>query len=130
MIVLDTHVWLWWVSEPKRLSKRAAAAIEQADSIAISAISVWEVAMLNRRGRLELDRPAAQWVRTALASDERVHEVPLGSALAVRAVELEDRGLLGDPADRFIFATAELLRAELITKDRALRAFGARRSIW
>lgn len=130
MIVLDTHAWLWWVAAPKRLSKMAAAAIAEADSIGISSISAWEIAMLERRGRIALDRSAARWVSAAIASDDRVHEIPVDSAIAVRAAEMEERGMHADPADRFIFASAEFFQAALVTKDRGLRKFDAQRTIW
>lgn len=129
MIVLDTHVWLWWVAAPDRLSKRARAAIEDATEIGVSAISAWEVAMLERRGRIALDRPASRWVRAAL-TDPRVVELPLDARVAVEAASLAGDDLPGDPADRFIYATARSRGARLVTRDAALRAHDQQQTVW
>lgn len=130
VILLDTHTWLWWISEPEKLSKKASKAVDEADAIGVSAISVWEIAMLELRGRIALDRPPAKWVQAALKFDERLHEVPIGSAIGVQAARLETRGMRSDPADQIIFATAELMRADLVTKDRVLRKFDPKRTVW
>lgn len=130
MIVLDTHAWLWWVAAPERLSKRARSAIDDATDIGVSAISAWEIAMLERRRRITLDRPASRWVRAALAADPRVVELPLEASVAVAAASLSADGLPGDPADRFIYATAQSRGARLVTRDAALRAHDRRRTIW
>ena len=70
MILLDTHAWVWWLSQPDRIGQQAAAAIDEAvrrDAALVSAISVSEVAMLASRGRLRLDRPVRAWIATAEA---------------------------------------------------------------
>jgi len=67
-IFLDTHAWVWWVSEDRRLSKKAAAAIERtahADSVWVSTISIWEVAKKVEKKQLVLDRPLRQWMDQA-----------------------------------------------------------------
>ena len=56
MIVLDTHAWIWWVSEPDRLSSRAHAAITSARRVGICPISIWEISTKEAKGRLSLDR--------------------------------------------------------------------------
>ena len=98
------------------------------DEIAISAISAWEVAMLEARGRIALDRPASQWIRAALDADPRIVPAPLTASIAVRAARLD--GLPGDPADRFIYATARERGASLVTRDEALRRHDPARTIW
>lgn len=128
MIVLDTHAWLWWVAAPERLSKRARAAIDDATEIGVSAISAWEVAMLEQRGRVRLDRPAPLWVRAALTTDPRVVELAVDATVAVVAATLE--GMHGDPADRFIYATARSRGARLVTRDAELRAHDRARAVW
>ena len=130
MIVLDTHVWLWWVAAPDRLSPAAREAIDRADEIGIPAICAWEVAMLVERGRVRLDRPAARWVRAALDDDPRTTEVPLTATIAVRAAALGAEGLHGDPADRFIYATARSVNAPLVTRDAALRSHDPQHTVW
>ena len=130
MIVLDTHVWLWWVASPERLSAAAREAIDQADDLGVPAICAWEVAMLVERGRVRLDRPAARWVRAALDQDPRMTELPLTAAIAVRAAALGAEGLHGDPADRFIYATARALDALLVTRDTSLRSHDPQHTVW
>lgn len=130
MVVLDTHVWLWWLAEPTKLSAAAREAIDAADEIGVAAISAWEVAMLEDRGRIALDRPVARWVRDALTADPRITAVPLTPTLATEAAGLGGEGMHGDPADRFIYATARGRRATLITRDEALRAFDPDRTLW
>jgi PIN domain nuclease of toxin-antitoxin system len=130
MIVLDTHVWLWAISEPELLSSAAGDAIASAREVAISAISIWEVALLADRGRIRLPQSVSSWVRDALTSDTRTREIPVDGGIAVAAVALRGRGLPGDPADQVIFATAEHLGARLITKDRRLRKFAPEITLW
>lgn len=69
MILLDTHIWVWWVHHDERLSARLKAFIErheQAD-LGVSAISCWEVGKLVERGRLRLPLPTSDWLHAALA---------------------------------------------------------------
>lgn len=130
MIVLDTHVWIWWAVDRTRLSDPAREAVESADEIGVSAISAWEVAMLVDRGRIEVDRPAAAWIRRAMAADPRTIEMPLTSAIGVGAVALGADGMHADPADRFILSTAVHHGAPLVTRDAAIRAFAPDRTVW
>ncbi|HVO49911.1 MAG TPA: type II toxin-antitoxin system VapC family toxin [Thermoanaerobaculia bacterium] len=129
MILLDTHAWIWWAAEtPRRLTARARRAIAESPSIAVSAISPWEVAMLVAKGRLELDRDVLVWIRQALALP-RVTLVPLTPEIAVRSTRL-GAGFPGDPADRIIVASARELGASLVTKDQVLRRAEGVRTVW
>lgn len=129
MIVLDTHVWVWWAGDVKLLSRRARALIEEADSIGVCAISCWEVALLVGTRRLELDRDVRSWIRGALALD-RVEVLPLTTDVAVEAALLGPRAFAGDPPDRMIYATARSLASPLITKDRRIRRFDPALTVW
>jgi len=129
VIVLDTHAWLWWVSDPDRLSESVRAAIEDEDSVGVSAVSCWEVVMLAERGRIELDRDSKRWVRSALSLDG-VRSLPLGPDAAVAAGLLAREGFPGDPADGMIYATARIAGVRLATKDRALRRFDGTGTLW
>ena len=129
MIVLDTHAWVWWTSDPSKLSTRAREVADGHDEIGICSISCWEVAMLVERGRLELDREIDEWVGAAL-SQSRVRELPLTAAVAVRAAVLEREGFPPDPADRIIYATTRSEAAVMVTKDRAIRSFDGERTLW
>ena len=129
MIILDTHAWIWFVDSPEVLRGEARKAIEAAvaeRSLYISSISVWEVLMLESKGRLKFALPAENWL-------ERCEEtgvfrfVPVDNAICRTSVAL---GLHGDPADRFIAATTVYLGATLITKDRKLRASRKIHTLW
>jgi PIN domain nuclease of toxin-antitoxin system len=129
VIVLDTHVWLWWTAAPEKLSPAAREAIDSAAGIGIASISGWEIARLERRGRIALDRDVAAWVKQALAQP-RVSELPLTADVAVAAALLDAERFPGDPADRFIHATARAARAPLVTRDERLRAAEPVGTIW
>jgi PIN domain nuclease of toxin-antitoxin system len=129
VIVLDTHVWLWWLAAPERLSRAARDAIEQTPRIGVSTLSAWEVAMLAVRGRISLDRDVSLWVRQALA-DERIESLAPDADVAVAAGLLDVRSFPGDPVDRLIYATARSTGATLVTRDTAIRAFDSTSTIW
>jgi PIN domain nuclease of toxin-antitoxin system len=125
VIVLDTHAWIWWKSEPRLLSRRARTAIETADRIGISALSCYEVGRLVARGRLFVARSLRSWIAQALTGVEPIAVTP---EVALAAAMLDD--LPGDPVDRILYATAVDADAQLVTKDEALRRFDRARTIW
>jgi PIN domain nuclease of toxin-antitoxin system len=120
VIVLDTHVLIWFAEDVPDLGKRAAAVADEAlrsDELAVSAISFWEIAMLARKGRLELaDAPAA--VRRKVLG-QGIREIAIDGAIGIGAAQLS--GFHGDPADRIIVATALANDATLLTADRPIR---------
>ena len=118
MILLDTHVLLWYRMGDRRLGRRARRTVERALSrrrAAVSAASFWEVALLVSRGRIDLLVDPEAWRRTLLA--QGLLEIPVNGIIAVRAGMLA--GLRGDPADRLIVATA-LEGHQLRTADRRI----------
>lgn len=122
MIVLDTHVLVWARADERRLGRKARALIERewaSGQVAVCAISFWEAALLQVRGRLEL--PAAADVWRADLLDDGLLELAVGGEAAVRAVGLG--GLPSDPADRLIIATALQHGAALVTADERLLAW-------
>ncbi len=129
VIVLDTHAWLWWLDDPARLSQSAHRAIDGATAIGISTLSAMEVAMLAERGRISLDRDVSVWVRQALALP-RVEALAPTADVAVAAALLARDEFPGDPVDRIIYATARAARAQLVTRDRAIRAFDEQIAVW
>ena len=129
MIVLDTHVWIWWVSEPEKLSAEAKSAIEYAESGGICPISCWEISTKVAQGKLELDREVGLWVRHALARPA-LQLLDLTADIAVMAGQLGLAGFHGDPADRLIAATALCHGTQLVTKDQMIRDFPGVQTIW
>jgi PIN domain nuclease of toxin-antitoxin system len=128
VIVLDTHAWIWWVSDPARLGAKARKEVDRSRTIGIPAVCCLEVAVLAARGRIRLDRPTLEWIHDTLALP-RVELLALTPAVAVKAAEFPAM-FPGDPADRLIAATAVLESAALATKDARIRGFAGVRTIW
>lgn len=132
MIALDTHALVWWVADPKRIPPKARrlidGAIKASEPIAVSSISVWEIAMLVARGRLELTIDTETWIASVQALPFLTF-FPVDNAIALRAVHLTAFPHR-DPADRMIVATALGLNATLITADKRLRAYRPLQTTW
>jgi len=117
-LLLDTHIWLWSLLEPERLTPRVATALEAADTeLWLSPISIWETLMLADKDRIALEPSPLAWTREQIArlpfrQAAVTHEV----ALQTSHVDLAHR----DPADRFIVATAQVYELTLVTADRRL----------
>ena len=123
MILLDTHIWIWWVQGDPRLAEVQRDAIEREEGgvIGVSAISCWEVALLHARDRLELPVAVQTWMRLALAYPG-VRPLDLTPEVAVAATHLPG-ALHRDPADRFLVATALHYGCPLVTSDQLLLAY-------
>lgn len=115
MIILDTHAWIWWVNESAKLTPKAKLAIEEADSIGISAISCWEVSMLVAKERIGFSMDVQVWIELALQRP-RARLLPITPEIAVLSTRLPG-SFHGDPSDRLIVATSLVHKAILITKD-------------
>ncbi|MGH8991196.1 MAG: type II toxin-antitoxin system VapC family toxin [Acidimicrobiia bacterium] len=117
-LLLDTHIWLWGLLSPQRLSRKVAAALEDPENeLWLSSISAWEAMILAERGRIELDSPPADWVALQLS------RVPMRDAPVTRDVAIRSRTVAlahDDPADRFIAATAAAHSLTLVTADERL----------
>ncbi|HET7572455.1 MAG TPA: type II toxin-antitoxin system VapC family toxin [Gaiellaceae bacterium] len=116
-LVLDTHVLLWWTSDPRQLSRPAVKALRAADEPTVAAVTWHELAWLAERGRFVLDRPLRSWLEELGA---HVLTAPLTPAVAATAAALP-ASFPSDPADRLIYATAIETGSRLVTKDRRLR---------
>ena len=115
-VLFDTHALVWLMEDAPSLGHRSAGLADElrvTDELLVSAISFWELGLLQNRGRVALDRPVRAWRRSVL--DYGVIEIPLSGAAGILATELE--GLPGDPADRMIVATALEEGATLVTAD-------------
>lgn len=117
-LLLDTHVWIWSVGKPNRISPTAREALSKpANILALSPVSVWEAVLLAEKGRVGLAPDPWNWIRTALAS-RPLKEVPLTHEVALRSRSV--RLPHDDPADRFIAATAMVHGLTLVTADTSL----------
>jgi PIN domain nuclease of toxin-antitoxin system len=117
-VLLDTHVVHWWSAEPDRLSRAATAAVEEADELAVSGITWFELAWLAAHERVALTVPIRAWLDELAAEVRTVGVTP---AIADSAVSLPS-SFPGDPADRLIYATAVENGWRMVTKDRRLRS--------
>jgi PIN domain nuclease of toxin-antitoxin system len=123
VIVLDTHVWVWWVHGAAQLPPAYQAYItaNEPQGLGVSAISCWEVVKLVERGRLSLPVPVGQWLNQAL-SYPGVRLLPLSPEIAVESTHLPGT-FHRDPADQIIVATARIYNCPLVTMDQSIRAY-------
>jgi PIN domain nuclease of toxin-antitoxin system len=129
LILLDTHALIWMALEPQRLSHAAVDAIRQnrgPNGLCISAITIWEMALLVRRGRIQVSGSLESFVYDTVA---RVLVRPISSAISVAAVSFPDE-IPKDPADRLIAATSIVEAFPLVTADEKLRQSGLLQTIW
>lgn len=124
-LLLDTHYWIWHqLGDQEQVPDEVRKSIESAASdgrLLLSAISVWELGMLESKGRIRLLSPCGQWVKEALAMPG-LTLAPLTWEIAIDSSRLPEP-FHGDPADRIIVATARRMRATLATRDEKLVAY-------
>jgi PIN domain nuclease of toxin-antitoxin system len=117
-LLLDTHIWLWSLSDPAKLGKRVRTALTGAgNELWLSPISVWELLVLAERGRIKLDEEPRRWVT------EAINRTPAEEAVLTFEIAIRSREIMGahaDPADRFLVATALVYDLTLATADDAL----------
>lgn len=121
-VLLDTHVWLWWLTPDTPLTRKERSALDTMASrreLCLAAISLWEAQMLHAKRRLELPLPFVDWL--AQAADTSVITVLPLDVEVVAAVTRLPPSFHGDPADRLIVATARAHALPLATRDTAIR---------
>lgn len=123
MIVLDTHIWVWWVNGSPALSsvKSQFLAAHESARFGVSIISCWEIAKLVEKGRLSLSMPVDQWIDLALACPG-IQLLPFDPIIAVASTQLPPP-FHNDPADQIIVATARALNSPLATDDSKIMAY-------
>ena len=117
-LLLDTHIWLWSALEPQRLTRRVGKALaDPANELWLSPVSVGELIVLLRKGRLTLPDDLAAWVAKTM-QDLEITEAPLTVevALAISSINFPH----GDPADHFLVASAKVFDLTLVTADERL----------
>ncbi|MGD0759800.1 MAG: type II toxin-antitoxin system VapC family toxin [Candidatus Sulfotelmatobacter sp.] len=118
-LLLDTHIWIWSKLEPARLGRRVRAELSKSDNeLWLSPVSVWEALSLMQKGRIRVDN-AFVWVESAA---EQMREAPLTQEIVRVGMALPLPH--ADPADRFLAATAKVLKLTLVTADQRLLGLG------
>jgi PIN domain nuclease of toxin-antitoxin system len=121
MILLDTHIWHWWVNQiPGKLPRNTITLIEEAETVSISAISCFEMAWLVRHGRIDLGMSFDSWFEEAQRHTD-IRILPVTAPIGIQAVALPEHHK--DPQDRIIIATALLHNANLVSFDTAFPAY-------
>jgi PIN domain nuclease of toxin-antitoxin system len=119
-LLLDTHIWIWSLAEPKRLSRRVQNELKDRNNeLWLSPVSTWEVLLLHSKGRIQLHSNLREWVTMATAY---MREAPLTHEIVTAALDLPLAHQ--DPADRFLAATAAVLGLTLVTADQRLLGLG------
>jgi PIN domain nuclease of toxin-antitoxin system len=125
-LLLDTHVWIWamdgWLGELGQVAHDEIVQAGMDGRLLISAISVWEVGMLEAKGRIRFAMEVGEWVRRALEAPG-VRLSPLTPEVAIDGSRLP-QGVHGDPADRILMATARRVGATLVTRDAKILDYG------
>lgn len=123
MIVLDTHVWLWWVHGSDRLPAKSQQRLREseAEGLGVSLISCWEIAKLIEYDRIELPNPLEEWLEQALTYPGVVL-LDLTIPIVLEATRLPGE-FHRDPADQLIVATARVHEATLATADRKILGY-------
>lgn len=115
-LLLDTHVWIWSLTAPSKLGRRAQRELTRAGrELWLSPVSTWELALLVEKGRVSIDGHLEAWLPKALS---RFHEAPVSHDIATTFASI--RLPHGDPADRLLIATARVLHLTLVTADERL----------
>ena len=123
MILLDTHIWVWWVHRDEHLPERITSYLQRHEqaTLGVSAISCWEVAKLVERGRLRLPMPTGDWLHAAL-SYPGIRLLDLSPDISAESCSLPG-DFHADPADQIIVATARHHRVGLIALDERIRRY-------
>ena len=121
-LLLDTHIWIWWLTSSSPLKVKERASLDEAADagrLCLSAISMWEAQLLHSKARLELPLRFSDWLERA--TDPRIVALlPLDRGVVIALDDLPT-SFHGDPADRLIVATARAHDLPLATRDRAIR---------
>lgn len=123
-VLLDTHVWLWYTGGSDEISNRLKKNINQClhqNKAYIAAITLWEIAMLEKKERIILEMPYLEWINKSIELT-RIQVCPLNAKIANESVNLPGK-FHEDPADRMIVASARINALTLITRDKSILTY-------
>jgi PIN domain nuclease of toxin-antitoxin system len=126
MIILDTHIWLWWLLGDGNLTSLERNMLDEKAGqreLSVSWVSIWETEMLERKGRIDLRPDFSSWI-TLATQPEIARVLPVDTELVTSQRQLPD-SFHGDPADRLITATSILTGYPLATHDKRIRSSGS-----
>ncbi len=123
MILLDTHIWYWWVEQPQKLSASQTKHLQTNEplGLGVSIISCWEIAKLVSLGRLTLGHSVDVWMRRSLAYPG-IQLIGLTTDIVIEANQLPGT-FHKDPADQLLVATARILGISILTADAKILAY-------
>ena len=125
-VLLDTHAFLWWVTDDERLTKRARAAITGADHVFVSVASCWEMAIKMSIGKLTLSQPLDRFLAEHLGNNQfTLLPIELAHSAAVATLAFHHR----DPFDRLLAAQALYQKLPLVSSDPVFRKYKVKR-VW
>jgi PIN domain nuclease of toxin-antitoxin system len=123
-LLLDTHIWLWALSDPKRIGRGVSLQLKNSENeLWLSPMSTWEALTLHYKGRFEIDEGLELWLSRATAG---IREAPFTHEIALVARQLS---MHQDPADRILAATAQVLDLTLVTANERLLGLGTIRTM-
>ena len=132
MVVMDTHTLIWFVSNPEELSEKVRKVIDKEikknSEILVSSISVWEIYMLIKKGRLKLTMEVDNWL-DRIEKLPFLRFIPVDNRIAARSVMLPSLSH-EDPADRIIIATSLQYAAPLLTRDKRILNYPKVQAVW
>lgn len=131
MIILDTSVLIWLISSPEKLSHKASQVVEREikkEEIIVSSISVWEIYLLVKKGRLKFTVHPDKWLEET-ENLPFIRFVAVDNKIAAYSVNLPDP-LHKDPADRIIIATALQIGARVVTPDKKILNYPHIQTVW
>jgi PIN domain nuclease of toxin-antitoxin system len=116
VIILDTHIWIWWIDKHELLTAKNRQLIEQYrnEGLGISIISCWEIAKLVEKKRIKFDCSIEEWLDSAIAEPD-IQLIDLTLPILIQSTQL--KGFHQDPADQIIVATAKVYDCPLLTQD-------------
>jgi PIN domain nuclease of toxin-antitoxin system len=123
-LLLDTHVFVWLMNGDETLSLETRALIKNTckqHCLLASSISIWEIAMLQSKGKISLIHPLQQWIKK-IGLLPYIKIIPLTAEIAIESCELPGE-FHGDPADRMLVATARILNIPLMTRDKKIESY-------